>query len=1095
MAAQKGQQHGDPGKPEESQGRPWVRSLGMIGLVLLVLAALIETITAGTQRPIVGGLALLAIAAFVVAGVGRLTEPESVRAARAQAADGASDPDGRSGPWQEDDAPWREDADGPWQEEGGDGGEGGWNEGEGPWSERGEPSAPAERAGGWQGAPPGARAGARTQTQAATRVPGQRRERGRKAPQVPERTFPRLSELSEVVLGPTPTHYAHRGQAPYVRRPAADGRLAALLNADSQPFPFVVVVGPSKAGKSRTVVEAVRSVLGGRDPGVFVPGSGEELAEVLREEEALPRGRQPWVIWLDDVTAADLVHLSADTLDRAARHAMIVASMTDERWDQVLDSHGDVAATAKAALRRATKVPLDFELTVRERAEAEQLYPQLQINASIGEALIGGDQLVAKFRAGRDREPAGYTIVQAAVDARRAGLNRPLTESELRGLYPLYLRRVRIDLDPTTALFEEGMAWATEPVASEVSLLSQVGGGAGSAGGAGGAGVAHGALGSSLGSTTGPGTRAKPTENPDGALEVLDYVVAIEEGRHGQEARPVFDAMWQELIAAVPPDDAFDIGIGASLRGNQSAAELAFRKVLDLDHAGEAPRAANNLGLLLRERGDVAGARAAFQKAIDSGHPDVMPRAANNLGALLRQQGDVSGARGAYQKAIDSGHTDVVPRAANDLGSLLRGQGDVAGARTAYQRAVDSGHTDVVPSAALNLGMLLKDQGDVAGAETAYERAMGSGDPEVVPVAALNLGSLLREQGDMAGARTAYQRAVDSGHAEVVPVAALNLGSLLREQGDMAGARTAYQRAVDSDHPGVMPVAALNLGMLLKDQGDPEGAEAAYQRAVDSGDVDVVPMAALYRGSLLKDQGDLVGAETAFQRAVDSGHPDVAPMAANNLGVLLTEEADVGGARAAYELAVRSEHADVAPMAANNLGVLLTEEAEVDDARAAYQVAVDSGHADVAPMAALNLGLLLDAQGDVGGARSAYELAVDSGHADVVSVAAVNLGTLLRDQGDVAGARAAFHLAIDSGFVDIAPVSAGHLRVLLAGQGGSVNARPAARIGADRVRETAALGARAGESGADVEGGDDLGTLEAMEEGLGEDEGPNGRRT
>ncbi|MET9020470.1 tetratricopeptide repeat protein, partial [Actinopolymorpha sp. NPDC004070] len=806
MAAQKGQQ-GDSGKPEEPQARTWVRSLGMIGLVFLVLAALIETITAGTQRPVVGGLVLLAVAAFVVAGVGRLTEPESVRAARAQAADGTEAAGERTGPWQEDDAPWREDAEGPWQEEGregGEGGDGGWNEGEGPWSERGEPSAPAERSGGWQGDPPGARA--RSQTQAATRVPGQRRERGRKAPQVPERTFPRLSELSEVVLGPTPTHYAHRGQAPYVRRPAADGRLAALLNSDGPPFPFVVVVGPSKAGKSRTVVEAVRSVLGGRDPGVFVPGSGEELADVLREEESLPRGRQPWVIWLDDVTAADLVHLSADTLDRADRHAMIVASMTDERWDQVLDSTGDVAATAKAALRRATKVPLDFELTVRERAEAEQLYPQLQINASIGEALIGGDQLVAKFRAGRDGEPAGYTIVQAAVDARRAGLNRPLTESELRGLYPLYLRRVRIDLDPTTALFEEGMAWATEPVASEVSLLSYVGAGAGAPSGAPAIGSGLGAgLGSGLGSAgaglgSGVGARGKPAapETSDGALEVLDYVVAVEEGRHGQEARPVFDAMWQELIAAVPPDDAFTIGIGASLRGNQSAAELAFRKVLDLDHADEAPRAANNLGLLLRERGDVAGARAAFQKAIDSGHPDVMPRAANNLGALLRQQGDVSGARGAYQKAIDSGHTDVVPRAANDLGSLLRGQGDVAGARTAYQRAVDSGHTDVVPPAALNLGMLLKDQGDVAGAETAYERAMGSGNPQVVPVAALNLGSLLREQGDMAGARTAYQRAVDSGHAEVVPVAALNLGSLLREQGDMAGARTAYQRAVDT---------------------------------------------------------------------------------------------------------------------------------------------------------------------------------------------------------------------------------------------------------------------------------------------------------
>jgi hypothetical protein len=68
-----------------------------------------------------------------------------------------------------------------------------------------------------------------------------------------------------------------------------------------------------------------------------------------------------------------------------------------------------------------------------------------------------------KYRAGRSGQPAGYAIVQAAVDARRAGLSRPVRGEELLRLFPLYLRRVNIGLDPPPNCFNKGWPGPNNP--------------------------------------------------------------------------------------------------------------------------------------------------------------------------------------------------------------------------------------------------------------------------------------------------------------------------------------------------------------------------------------------------------------------------------------------------------------------------------------------------------------------------------------------------------------------------------------------------------------------------------------------------------
>lgn len=67
--------------------------------------------------------------------------------------------------------------------------------------------------------------------------------------------LPRLSQLSDDVLGATPTRYTMAGDAPYVPRPDHDAAIRGLLAAPGPPYPFVVVWGDTKSGKSRTLAE------------------------------------------------------------------------------------------------------------------------------------------------------------------------------------------------------------------------------------------------------------------------------------------------------------------------------------------------------------------------------------------------------------------------------------------------------------------------------------------------------------------------------------------------------------------------------------------------------------------------------------------------------------------------------------------------------------------------------------------------------------------------------------------------------------------------------------------------------------------------
>ena len=663
--------------------------------------------------------------------------------------------------------------------------------------------------------------------------------------------LPRLAELGDVELGVTPTRYTASVEDEYVGRPTADALLRKVLACTESPFPFVVLHGDSKAGKSRTMIEAARHVW--PHAPTVVPVDGQALAELTRLEPPLPLETSPAVVWLDDVSAADLDALTVTVLDAWSSRALIAATMTTMGYRNVMRTGSEVGATARDALRRAVVQELPFDLSKDERAEGQRLYPHEQLSAddndrpvSIGEVLVAGEELVGRLHAGLQDCPAGQAIARAAIDVRRAGLKRPISETGLQHLFPLYLRQVNAGIPPTTEQFRLGLAWAAAPVASQVAILRHV---------------------------------------AASRWAILDYVVEAESGKRNHTLRPIPNFLWAELLANTTPTDALAISAAAYLHGLIGIATDAARKAQQYSRI--APRATLFLGILLVSQGDTAGAHMAFQQAIDSGHPEVAARAFASLGNLLAGQGDTAGAHMAFQQAIDSGYPKVAASAFLGLGYLLAKQGDTAEAHAAFQRVIESDNRGLRLAAIYLRGCLLAKQGDLDGAATALRQAIDSRHREVAPRALVSLGNLLAGQGDAAGAHLAFQEAIDSHHPAAALEADVQLGILLAQDGNTIGAGTIFRQAIGSGYPNAAANAALNLGVLLMGQGDVDGAAVAWQQAIDSGHLEVAPRAAVNLGILLAEHGDVAGARVALQRAVDSGHPEVAPRAEQAMKDLL----------------------------------------------------------------------------------------------------------------------------------------------------------------------------------------------------------------
>ncbi|MFD2349717.1 hypothetical protein ACFSTC_10600 [Nonomuraea ferruginea] len=556
--------------------------------------------------------------------------------------------------------------------------------------------------------------------------------------------LPRLGQLSATDFGVTPHPVHHQRARPLCPpREPDDTQIRDALSAPGPPYPFVLVWGNTKAGKSRITAEAIRAVFP-EDTVVLLPASGAALAELALSDKALPSGEGPAVVHLDDITVADLEVLTPAVLDAVARQAVLVATMTAGRRGQILKSGTDSTRVARTALSRAHRDGQGHELVFRpptdaEREQAEALYPGETFRGSIAETLVGAIELFAKYKAGPDDDPAGCAIVQAAVDCRRAGLTRPVTDAELSRLFALYLPAIRAGVPATPDTFQQGLrTWAAVPVSSQVALLT---------------------------ADTGDG---------EAGWKALDHIVSADEG-----ARPIHPGLWAELISIVNPSDARAIMYGAENRGEREHAIAAGRKAATSPHLEEAAVSAGYLGILLAGQGEVEASADAFRQAARSQNADRSSMATLQLGIALSNQGKIEAATDAFHQVIHSRNPHTAPLAALVCGknarrarrSGRRARRLLAGDPLLPPRPCAQGRTEPGCPARPCGGAERRRRSLPAGDrfEPSGQRASCRLEP----------GDSARQPGELEAAEQAFRHAIASGHPRHAPPAALGLDQVL----------------------------------------------------------------------------------------------------------------------------------------------------------------------------------------------------------------------------------------------------------------------------------------------------------------------------
>ena len=480
-----------------------------------------------------------------------------------------------------------------------------------------------------------------------------------------------------------------------------DALRAELASAAAEGHPaLIVLVGPAKAGKSRTLYEALTLESALADAVIVTPKDAAALIAAVDPEavEQLPPG--PVVIWLDDLERflslkeRGIRAATVTAITKLPRRAIALATARETTQMDELARHPDVSI-----------VRLKRQLTDTETERFAEAYPAESID-ELKEPGLGGWASGAKVLADRLRStesPEGAAVVRAAVDWTRAGMVRPIAEDTLRTLWPYYLEGA----SPTPERFAAGLEWALHEVSPAGGLIYRA----------------------------------------EDGYAAFDWTVVEAERAGPIQLNP---EVWKVLLAQADPEEALELGVRAGGRGELDASAEALAKAQRSAEPSIAGRAFLVSGRQLVHTKDDRGAETAFRRAEEHG----IVEATDELGALFLRRGDEDSAESAFRRADDQGS----PGAATHLGRMLLARDDAAGAAAAFGRAADRGDVDGMlllsealtiqgdarraewalrradergsAEAALKLGYLLEQRGDRAGAADAFARAEERGSAE-----------------------------------------------------------------------------------------------------------------------------------------------------------------------------------------------------------------------------------------------------------------------------------------------------------------------------------------------------------------------------
>jgi eukaryotic-like serine/threonine-protein kinase len=355
---------------------------------------------------------------------------------------------------------------------------------------------------------------------------------------------------------------------------------------------FVLVVGESKVGKSRSTYEAVRRVLPNRP--LLVPANKASLPTLLSKGLKV----HDTVVWLDNLeTYLDVdgltEHLLHTLVSDPARNVMIVATMRTIARDHFRPK-GDLEPPEWKLLQQAREVRLARRLDDSERAHAKEQFTDERLVAALeryglAEYLAAGPEMVQRFEDGLAVNPVGHALICAADDWRRTGLSSPISESMLRTLYPTYLA----DYSPEylgDGPFQAGLAWAQERQYATSRLLVASGEG----------------------------------------YAVFDYVLDyLERDRND----PIPLTTWEQAIAEVTPGDAANMLFQAVRHADPGIVQVVGPTILGRLVASDATDSSMvfwALGVLTSPRmaltEDHARTRALLEQVRKSPNPDLVHR-------------------------------------------------------------------------------------------------------------------------------------------------------------------------------------------------------------------------------------------------------------------------------------------------------------------------------------------------------------------------------------------------------------------------------------------------------------------------------------
>ena len=240
---------------------------------------------------------------------------------------------------------------------------------------------------------------------------------------------------------------------------------------------FVILVGGSSTGKTRSLYEAVHEVA--PNWGLVQPAEAEELLE-LKDD---PPSRT--VFWLDELQRYLGGHppLSAECVRALTRREnMVVGTLWPDQYDARVvarQADTDEADDVRRLLKSATVIsvadafnPEELERAHGKATQDSRIRVALETrDTGLTQALAGGPALVLCWE--QAPNPYAKAMITAAADAHRLGVQSPLSEDLLVGAMFGYLRTAQ-RVKPKEDWLAAALPHATRPLHGDVSALSPV---------------------------------------------------------------------------------------------------------------------------------------------------------------------------------------------------------------------------------------------------------------------------------------------------------------------------------------------------------------------------------------------------------------------------------------------------------------------------------------------------------------------------------------------------------------------------------------------------------------------------------------------